>query len=276
MVAMQPFRVIQISDTHLSREKPHGVPNFEAIVGIVAAARPDLVVNTGDIALDGAGSENDLAFARACHNALAVPLRTIPGNHDLGDNPWGGSIPQPITEARRQRYITHFGDDFWQMDANGWLLIGVNAQLFGSGLAAEAEQWSFLAAAAAAAGRRPVALFIHKPLFLDRRDEAEVNHRYVNPEQRRRLFDTLGGAALRLVASGHVHQHRHRRLDGIDYCWAPSTAFVLPDRTQPLLGTKRVGYTAYSFGADAVEIEAVEAPELTNHSTDDFPPMYEH
>lgn len=276
MIAMKPFRVIQISDTHLSRAKSYCVPNFEAIKGIVSAERPDLVVNSGDIALDGAGNEDDLAFARACHEGLDAPLRTIPGNHDLGDNPWSDTVAHPITEARRERYLKHFGDDFWRLDANRWLLIGLNAQLFGSGLAAEEEQWAFLAEAAASADRRPVALFVHKPLFLEQRDETDVNHRYVNPDYRRRLFDTLGDAALRLVASGHVHQHRHRRLDGIDYCWAPSTAFVLPDRTQPLLGTKRVGYTAYSFGADAVEIEAVEAPELTNHSTDDFPPMYEH
>ena len=173
-------------------------------------------------------------------------------------------------------FRSHFGDDFWQVDAGHWLLVGLNAQLFGSGLAAEEAQWAFLAAAAATADRRPVALFVHKPLFHEQRNETEVNHRYVNPEHRRRLFETLDGAALRLVASGHVHQHRHRRVDGVDYCWAPSTAFVLPDRMQPVIGTKRVGYIAYAFGADDVAIEVVEAPALTNHSYEDFPALYDH
>ncbi|HUN50929.1 MAG TPA: metallophosphoesterase [Candidatus Sulfotelmatobacter sp.] len=276
MSAMRPFRVIQVSDTHLSRQKPCGVPNFAALTAIVAAERPDLVINSGDIALDGADDEDDLVFANECHRALAAPLRAIPGNHDLGDNPWGGSIAQPITDARRARYIRHFGADFWQIEAGSWLLVGLNAQLFGSGLAGETEQWAFLERAAASAGRRPLALFVHKPLFNERPTETEVNHRYVNPDHRRRLFATLGDAALRLVASGHVHQHRRSRVDGIDYCWAPSTAFVLPDRMQPVIGTKRVGYVAYSFGAEDVAIDVVETPKLVNNSLDDFPPLYDH
>jgi len=274
--AMPPFRLIQISDTHLSRAKPFGVPNFQAMTAIVAEQKPDLVVNTGDIAFDGAGSEDDLAFARQCHAALAVPLRAIPGNHDLGDNPWGGAIEQPITAARRERYLRHFGADWWQQDAAGWSLVGLNAQLFGSGLPAEEAQWSFLAEAVAATGRRPLALFIHKPLFNELPDETEVNHRYVNPVHRARLFDALASVPLRLVASGHVHQHRSLRLDRVAYCWGPSTAFTVPDRIQPHIGKKHVGYIAYTFDGEAVAVDVVEAPALVNHSLDDFPHGYGH
>ena len=73
------FRVLQISDTHISRERPFFVPNVEAILGHVAATRPDLVVNTGDVALDGVARPDDLAFARELHDRLAAPYRAIPG-----------------------------------------------------------------------------------------------------------------------------------------------------------------------------------------------------
>src|SRR5262249_47768125 len=80
------FRVAQISDTHLSEDKPFFVDNFRRTAEAIAAAAPDLVINTGDISLDGAGRAGDLAAARAAHDACAVPVRFLPGNHDLGDN----------------------------------------------------------------------------------------------------------------------------------------------------------------------------------------------
>ena len=268
------FRVVHISDTHLSRAKPWFLPNFEAMVGIVSARRPDLVVNTGDISFDGADHEDDLAFSRSCHAALPAPVRTIPGNHDVGDNPWRPGLDHAITDERLTRYRRYFGEDSWRVEAGTWILLGVNAQLLGSGLAAEARQWSFLASARADAGDRPLALFIHKPLFDQDPAEGDVNHRYVTPDNRRRLIDVLDGANLRLVASGHVHQHRSRRVANVDHCWAPSTAYVLPDRKQPRLGTKRVGYVAYTFRPRDVNVEIIEAPELTNHDLDAFPLAY--
>lgn len=273
---MSSFRVIQVSDTHLSRERPWFVPNFEAVMRIVSARRPDLVVNTGDISLDGANREDDLAFARDCHAALDVGVRAIPGNHDVGDNPARAGIEELITEERQMRYRRHFGDDYWLVDAGPWVLVGVNAQLLGSGLPAEDAQWSFLAGVPAHAAARPVALFVHKPLFRDDPEAADVSHRWVTPEPRRRLTDVLRGVNVRLVASGHLHQHRRHRVDGVDHCWAPSTAYVLPDRKQPRMGHKRVGYVEYTFHSGHVEISIVEPAELTNHDLDDFPLAYGH
>jgi 3',5'-cyclic AMP phosphodiesterase CpdA len=243
---------------------------------IISALRPDLVVNTGDISFDGADRRDDVAFARSCHADLDVPLRAIPGNHDVGDNPWQHDIPQPITEQRLLWYRSHFGDDYWVHEAGSWLLIGLNVQLFGSGMAAEGEQWEFLASAASTARRRPIALFVHKPLFHVHPGETDVNHRYVPPDHRQRLMDLLAGTNVRLVASGHVHQHRRHRVGDIDHCWAPSTAFVLPDSRQPRLGTKRVGYINYTFDEDRVDIHVVEPEQLMNHSLDDFLDAYGH
>jgi 3',5'-cyclic AMP phosphodiesterase CpdA len=268
------FRVFQISDTHLSPDGAWFVPNFSAVTALVADRRPDLVINTGDVAMDGSHRDEDLAFARRCHDGLAVPWLAIPGNHDIGDNPWKAEIPDPVSEERVTRYRRHFGDDHWRVDAGAWVLVGVNVQLFGSGLAAETEQWAFIAAAARDAGRRPVALFIHKPLFKDEPGETAVDGRYVPPESRHRLQASLRDADVRLVASGHVHQHRQHRHGGVSYAWAPSTAYVLPDRRQPRIGTKHVGYVAYTFDGDAVDVEIVEPPALANHDADQFPDLY--
>ena len=46
---MAKFKLIQVSDTHLSRERPCFVPNWDAVVAHVNAAQPDLLLNSGDI-----------------------------------------------------------------------------------------------------------------------------------------------------------------------------------------------------------------------------------
>src|SRR5262245_35001498 len=131
---MEGLRVVQVSDTHLSERHPPLVANFYTAGRIIAALVPDLVINTGDLSFDGTACEADLAYARACHTALGVPVRAIPGNHDLGDNPWRPAMAKSISEDRLARYRGHFGADYWTADTAGWRLIGLNVQLFGSGL----------------------------------------------------------------------------------------------------------------------------------------------
>ena len=48
------FRIAQISDTHLSDTKPFFVDNFVRVGEALRESKPDLVLNSGDITLDGA------------------------------------------------------------------------------------------------------------------------------------------------------------------------------------------------------------------------------
>src|SRR5436305_13857043 len=80
------FRIAQISDTHLSDTKPFFVDQFVRIGEALRASKPDLVLNSGDITLDGASQQSELAAARGLHDGLGLPVRYLPGNHDLGDS----------------------------------------------------------------------------------------------------------------------------------------------------------------------------------------------
>ena len=271
---MAAFRLLQVSDTHLSREKPYFVANWDAVVAHVNADPPDLVLNSGDISLNGPDVEDDLAFAAEQHARLDCPVRVIPGNHDLGDNP---SHPdrapkQPVTAARREAYRQRFGDEFWTANAGDWRLVGINAQLFDAGLDAEDAQWTFLADTLIEASGRPVALFLHKPLMRDDPGETiEAAHRYVPAAARDRLLRLIGMARVRLVACGHVHQHRVLQHAGIDHVWCPSTAFVLPDDLQPRIGEKRVGFVEYRFDGDDVAFRFGRAEGMRDTLLTDVP-----
>jgi hypothetical protein len=45
MPRMSAFRVVQVSDTHLSRQRSWFVPNFQAMTRIISGLQPALVVN---------------------------------------------------------------------------------------------------------------------------------------------------------------------------------------------------------------------------------------
>lgn len=270
------FRIAQISDTHLSEEKPFFIENFRRIGAALRADRPDLVLNSGDISLDGAAGEADLAAARALHDALDLPIRYLPGNHDLGDSPDAPAHGEGTIDAvRRERYLRHFGADFWSFDVPGWRVLGVNTQLLGSGLEAADEQESVIAEAATTLGARALALFLHKPLFDRDRDETAITGRFVNPLPRLRLLALLAGTPPALVACGHVHQYRETQADGARHVWAASTAFVPPDARQPRYGLKETGYVEHRLHGDgSAESRLVQVPGVPTLNIADFPGAY--
>ena len=270
------YRVAQISDTHLGRDKPFFVGNFRLVAEAISVVPPDLVLNTGDMSLDGARADGDLAEARRLHDAMPAPVRFIPGNHDLGESHDVPCSPEaPISEASRERYLRRFGDDHWMMDVPGWRFLAINTQLLGSALAAADAQLDFVARAAAGGGDRRLALFVHKPLFDRAPDETAVTGRFVNPEARRRLLAAFGSRPPTVVASGHVHQYRTTEAAGMRLVWCPSTGFIIPDARQPRYGEKEVGFVLHCFHPDGRhEARFIRPPGLERLDICDFPEAY--
>ena len=271
---MREFHVCQISDTHLARFSRILTENFRRVSEHIDATRPDIVINTGDLTFDAVSNRDDLAFAKALHNDLPVACRCLPGNHDIGDNPteFGPPTEQPVTEESRQYFVSVIGEDRWSFDAAGWRFIGLNSMVMHSGLACEAEQFDWLTSQLSATGSKPVALFLHKPLYLNTPDDPELaatSSRYVPQPARRRVIELLDAVDLRLVASGHIHQRRDFTRGHVRHVWAPSTAFVVRDTRQELIGTKEVGLVEYRFEPDGFDVHHVRAQgqiDIKSHS----------
>jgi predicted phosphodiesterase len=222
------MRVILVSDTHLSPAAPEAAANWDAVLRYVGADAPDVVIHLGDLTLDGAHSVGDLHYGRRQLDRLPVPWHAIPGNHDIGDNPWPGAPGDFTVDAgRRQRWLDIVGTDHWSVRMNGWTLLAINAQLPGSGLEAEARQWS----------------------WLEEQLAGSPAYRFLPPSARDCLRGLHGQTPPALVMSGHVHQYRLLRLDGTDHLWVPSTWAVLPDQVQPTLGAKRCGIVSLDLAS---------------------------
>jgi 3',5'-cyclic AMP phosphodiesterase CpdA len=262
---MPEFRLTQISDPHLTRRHQALTDNFHRVSEYIDATRPDLVVDSGDLAFDAPSNRDDLEFAKTLHAALPVACRYLPGNHDIGDNPTKvGPVPaQPVTEQSQQAFLSIFGEDRWRFEAAGWCFIGLNSLVMNTGLASDAEQFDWLASQLAGSNGQPVALFLHKPLFLNSPGDPELaatSIRYVPMPARSRLVEMFGAVDLRLVASGHVHQRRDFTYSHVRHVWAPSAGFIIADARQELIGVKEVGMVEYRFQPDGFEVRYVRAP----------------
>ncbi|HUN32122.1 MAG TPA: metallophosphoesterase [Trebonia sp.] len=276
---MATARVILVSDTHLSAVAPQARANWDAVISYVGASAPDLVIHLGDLSLDGAHDVADLRHGRDQLDRLPVAWRAVPGNHDIGDNPCPGPRPgSAVDAARRQRWLDIIGADYWSATVGDWALVAVNAQLLGSGLPAEAAQWSWLEEQLTGhRGHQSLALITHKPVAAAEAELAAAPHYRFWPAQARdRLTWLLGGSPPELVISGHVHQYRLLRLDGTDHLWAPTTWAVLPDGTQPTLGVKRCGIVSLTLDSGAPQQhELIEPPGLDQLTlTVDLPNPY--
>lgn len=269
------FVIAHITDTHLSHAKPFFLDNFATVAGHLKTVQPDLVINTGDVSLNGADELADLEAARDLHDKTGLVWRAIPGNHDIGDNQ-ETATKQPTNAERRARWLDVFGHDWWVQDVPGWRLLGINSLLLGSDLPEAAEQDAFIAQAAGDLGERQLALFLHKPLFHDTPEDTEVGGHAVNPIPRQQLMTALGHVTPRLVCCGHLHEHREQAHTELYQIWAPAVSFTLSDWFLPTHGGHHiVGFIQISLEADGSFATTLVQPEgLIAHDLADFPDAY--
>ena len=249
------MRIVQISDLHLSPKHGFFINNWRRAARRLQQMAPDLVIVTGDLAINGPDDAGELAFARAELDKLGLPWRALPGNHDIGDEPPGQDPTQLVNAARLDAWRTHFGADWWSQDVPGWRLIGLDSQVFGSGLPDEAAQWDFLRDALDGA-TGDIGVFMHKPLTIDDPDEP-ASTRCIVPAPRKALTELFDAYPVRFLATGHLHAAKHQSAaesgHGFDRIWAPPLAFVLTKPTAQnadhiLPGTRReVGMVVYDL-----------------------------
>ncbi|MBL6079154.1 metallophosphoesterase [Belnapia sp. T18] len=267
------FTILQISDAHLSPRNGLFRTNLARLRDWAEAERPDLLIASGDLSLDGADREEDLALAVETLRGFGVPLLAIPGNHDVGSH--ARTMPaQPVDAARLDRFRHVVGPDWWMRDVPSWRIIGLDTEIMGTGLEAEAAQAGFIAEAAAT--ERRLALFLHKPVFITKPSDPTFDYWSVPPQARAALAPVLGHPGLRLVASGHLHLHHGFQRGAVRYAWAPPASFVVDLPQDGLPGERRTGALLHRLLEDEVETslvspEGMELPWLSAIRAETYP-----
>jgi 3',5'-cyclic AMP phosphodiesterase CpdA len=212
--------IAQISDTHI---RPKGVLAMGRVdtAGYLARAvahinalrpAPDIVLITGDLV--DAGMAEEYAYFRELIAPLAMPVRLIPGNHDLRD-------PLRATFASH-RYLP--SGDFLQyvIESAPVRLIALDTLAPGAPhgeLCARRLDWL---EARLAESDRPTILFMHHPPFacgMKGFDEARLN---VGAERLAAIVRAHPN--VERVLCGHVHRPIQVRWAGTIASVGPSTA----------------------------------------------------
>jgi 3',5'-cyclic AMP phosphodiesterase CpdA len=267
-------RIAQISDLHVSPEKPAFNANMHRLLDAVRAEKPDLLLNTGDLGLFGERDNGDLALALEAHRGLAIETRFLPGNHDVGEHP---DIPDRVwvEEASLDRYRRQAGADYWTFDLPGWRLVGLNSLIVGTGLSGDTEQLDMLRRASLDRGGRALALVMHKPLMDLAHDDPAISNRFTTLRCRRLILDAIGERPADLVICGHLHQYRDLFAGGSRHIWCPAASFIIGDPWQPTYGAKAVGYLEHLFHPDGTHAHRLmTVRDLVHHDLALMPELY--
>ena len=264
--ASKCIRVVQVSDTHVSRKRAYFVDNWDVFVDEMQHQPPDLIVHSGDVSFDGADDEDDIAFARQEKDCLRAPWKAIPGNHDIGESPLALRLGQPVNAERMARWQRHYGASRWCHDIGEWRLIGIDTALLGSGEAEEHQQALFLERSLAERSGKPIMLFQHLPPFENEADDIAFTAAAVPSAPRKWLLDTCAQNGVAVIACGHLHVYRRMEHRGIQIVWAPATSFFnILEKQHRGLGVPRAGYVEWTLEGRSISHRLVEPPLMITH-----------
>ncbi|MCM2972888.1 MULTISPECIES: phosphodiesterase [Larsenimonas] len=221
------MRLLQLTDCHLSADPRalyrlgFATTQLERVIEEARAARPDVVLVTGDISNDDSPASYQQAVSLL--SRFACPWFWLPGNHDN---------LQVMREARSL---------IEEVDLGPWRALLLDTHVSGEVAGELGEAQIDALERKLEADDRPTLIAMHHPPisvnseWMDQirlRDEAAFWHILsTNPQ-------------VRLVLAGHVHHAFHGSVQGIDVLTTPATSDqFLPgsDRFQ-LDGASRPGY----------------------------------
>ena len=203
------MRIVQIFDTHISRNNPARVADLEVCIDRINALdpKPDVVVHTGDVAHDGLAEE--YATARAVLDTLTAPYFVIPGNrdnrHELIDAFADGRYIQ-----KDMAYVQY------AVEAFDTRLIFADTASVDSNKGRVCEQrMAEIAALLRADASRPIALFLHHPPFpVPVAPDPFQYESWSNAEQLAAEFARHPN--VRGIFCGHVHRTFETALGSVD------------------------------------------------------------
>jgi|GEM_PF-105656 len=254
------FTVVQISDLHHDPAIELKQQATQAVIEQVNAMKPDLVVASGDLSDDGYCKPGLFEKIAEQLKQLNAPIVAVPGNHDTGHK----TGEPPIKKEYQDEFAAAFGDWKFVVEKENWRLIGLNSQIFGSGLAYDDEQWQWFEQQldqADAAGQQ-VAVFTHEVPYIVEPNELFNDHSdywsYV-PAARQRFLKLMDRPSIKLFATGHLHWRDERELLHAKWIWCPSASIIVDDARFPS-GGEALGCYKYTFTDDGVSYEFVPYP----------------
>ena len=212
-LAAQTF--IQMSDPQFGMYSKnqgfaHETANFEFAIATANRLKPAFVIVTGDLINESGNAAQAAEYKRiAAKLDPSIRLFSMPGNHDVGNEPTRESLAQ---------YRERFGPDYYTFRVGEIAGFVLNSTLAKAPQnvpeeAAKMEAWLRTELARAKAeGVKHLIVFQHHPFFLNDPDE-EDKYENMPKDVRRRYLKLLHEYGVHQVFAGHYH-HTHEARDG--------------------------------------------------------------
>ena len=250
--ACADFTFVQVSDTHVGVKNPDYNARFSEAVRRINDLKPAFVIHTGD-ALQTWSPENAALF-KEIGKSLAAPIHIAPGNHDIqGIKDKGFEAVKVWNDA--------FGTDQQTFEHEGCVFIGLDSNLYNSGLAAEKEQMTHLKEELRKAKGKRIFIFEHHPLFLDKPGDPNGNYYLVDEPARGEVLKLLKQYKVEAVLTGHVHRHLQSEFDGITFLSTPATSFSCAE-DKGLVGYRVFSVSAGGFTSRFVDLRTIGTPPV--------------
>jgi 3',5'-cyclic AMP phosphodiesterase CpdA len=260
----QPIFFVQMSDPQFgmytdNQDFAQETANFEFAIANINRLHPAFVVVTGDLVNRPADAQQLAEYKRiAAKLDSAIPLYSVPGNHDVGNTPSAASL---------KAYRQNIGPDYYTFHSGALEGIVLNSSLIQhpEDVPTEAgrqQEWLELELGKARdAGVRWVVVFQHIPFFLNAPDEAD---QYFNipATQRSRYLDLLQRSGVRYVFAGHLHNNSYGK-----------TGLLEMITTGPVgkpLGTGASGMRVARLGFDGIQQAFFDFAHLPNQLSHAF------
>lgn len=263
------MKLLLILDTHIINVYSTFNANLQAVGDFIAKNPIDAIGHFGDITADGITHPAPFDIVAKSLGVQAAPVLSLPGNHDIGDNPIAHSqyLGQENTGTLKLNWLAGyrctFGPDYRSLDLESWQLIGFNAQLFGADGEAETERFAWLkqslrtrnaSLGGVCTSRRSVtAMTTRKPIFAIC--------------SLRRLVELLAGCELKFALSDQAHQDHRIVVHGVEHICIRSATFCLLDERRERIGDKIAGVMTLELDRDGSHrLDKPEAEGLVRHN----------
>jgi 3',5'-cyclic AMP phosphodiesterase CpdA len=214
--AAEPWYFIQMSDPQFgmyteNRGFAQETINFDFAIATANRLRPAFVVVTGDL-VNQAGNASQAAEYHRIAGKLDkdIPIYSVAGNHDVGNEPTARSLAA---------YREKFGRDYYTFRHGSMEGIVLDSSLIQKPVnapeeAAKQEQWLKTELDKAQKDGVEAIVFQHIPYFLEREDEPD-QYFNVPTEIRKHYLDLLRQYHVRYVFAGHYHRNAGGEAGGL-------------------------------------------------------------
>ncbi|PCJ59959.1 MAG: hypothetical protein COA79_09135 [Planctomycetota bacterium] len=238
------FQFALVADSHMNQSDTESTSPYECnklsngrsnyVIEQINKLNPDFVIHLGDFINPVPAHpyfETAAEQFKELYQGIESPLHLVPGNHDIGDKPVDWMPAGTINQQYLKTYQKLFGKDYFSFEKGKCQFIGINAQLFNSGLPEEEIHKNWLEKELETNSHKRIFMHTHYPLFIKEPNE-NGNYDNIDEPSRSWLMQLLQQYKVEAIFAGHVHNYFYNKIDKTSFYILPSTSFVRHDYSE--------------------------------------------